>query len=50
MWTVPGRGVTLSHGAHHYFFIVDSVAMLDPWAQGNARNKRGEKVSMLMVS
>jgi 1,4-alpha-glucan branching enzyme len=42
--------VQLAHGSHHYVFVVDGQAMLDPRAQGIARNERGERVSMLMVS
>jgi 1,4-alpha-glucan branching enzyme len=42
--------VQLPHGSHHYVFVVDGQPMLDPRAQGIARNERGERVSMLMVS
>jgi len=42
--------VPLAHGSHHYVFVVDGQAMLDPRAQGVSRNERGERVSMLMVS
>ena len=40
----------LSHGHHHYMFLVDGKSTLDPNAQGVARNEQGEKVSMLAVS
>lgn len=42
--------VNLSHGHHHYQFLVDGKATLDPKAQGIARNLKGEKVSLLSVS
>ena len=31
--------VQLAHGSHHYVFVVDGQAMLDPRAQGIARNE-----------
>ncbi len=40
----------LNHGHHHYCFIVDGKRMLDPKAQGIARDLNGEKVSLLAVS
>jgi 1,4-alpha-glucan branching enzyme len=42
--------VPLTHGHHHYLFVVDGKPTLDPRAQGIARNERNEKVSMIAVS
>ena len=42
--------VHLSHGHHHYLFIVDGKSTLDPRADGIARNEQGEKVSLVAVS
>lgn len=42
--------VPLSHGHHRYVFLVDGVPMLDPRAQGIARNDRNERVSLMSVS
>src|SRR5215469_17689346 len=42
--------IQLNHGHHHYQFLVDGKATLDPRAQGIARNEEGEKVSMISVS
>ena len=42
--------VPLTHGHHHYQFLVDGKPTLDPHAQGNARNHRGEKVSLVAIS
>ena len=42
--------VPLSHGHHHYLFVVDGKLMLDPRAQGVARNEKNEKVSLVSVS
>jgi 1,4-alpha-glucan branching enzyme len=42
--------VPLHHGHHHYLFIVDGKPMLDPRAQGIARNAKNERVSLLAVS
>ena len=42
--------VPLSHGHHHYLFVVDGKTMLDPNAQGIARNHYDEKVSLVAVS
>ena len=42
--------VTLGHGHHHYQFLVDGKAVLDPCAQGVARNEQNEKVSLIAVS
>ncbi|HEY6166596.1 MAG TPA: isoamylase early set domain-containing protein [Verrucomicrobiae bacterium] len=42
--------VPLPHGAHHYLFVIDGHPVLDPRAQGNARNEQGGKVSMVLVS
>ena len=40
----------LAHGHHHYMFVIDGKLMLDPRAQGTARDHRGEKVSLVSVS
>ena len=40
----------LNHGHHHYRFIVDGKPLLDPKAQGVARDHQGEKVSLIAVS
>jgi 1,4-alpha-glucan branching enzyme len=42
--------IHLSHGHHHYQFLVDGKAMLDPRAQGVARNEQDQKVSVISVS
>jgi len=42
--------IPLNHGHHHYLFLVDGKPMLDPRAQGVARNEQNEKVSLLAVS
>jgi 1,4-alpha-glucan branching enzyme len=42
--------IPLNHGHHHYQFLVDGKPMLDPRAQGIARNEQNEKVSLLAVS
>lgn len=42
--------VELHAGHHHYQFLVDGKPMLDPRAQGIARNERHEKVSLISVS
>ena len=42
--------VPLNHGHHHYRFLVDGKPVLDPRAQGIARDHQGEKVSLLAVS
>ena len=46
-WTLQ---VQLSHGHHHYQFLIDGKPTLDPRAQGTVRNERDEKVSLLLVS
>lgn len=40
----------LHSGHHHYQFMVDGAAQLDPKAQGVSRNARNERVSMIAVS
>src|SRR6266850_786112 len=40
----------LAHGHHHYLFLIDGKATLDPRAQGTARDHKGEKVSLVSVS
>jgi 1,4-alpha-glucan branching enzyme len=42
--------VVLPAGHHHYQFLIDGKPMLDPRAQGIARNERNEKVSLVAVS
>lgn len=41
--------IQLRSGHHHYQFLVDGKPMLDPRAQGVARNEQDEKVSLLSV-
>ena len=40
----------LHHGHHQYLFVVDGEPMLDPSADGIARNDRNEPVSLIAVS
>ncbi len=42
--------VPLNHGHHHYRFVVDGKAVLDPRAHGVARDHQGQKVSLIAVS
>jgi len=42
--------IPLSHGHHHYLFVIDGKPALDPRAQGIARNDGNEKVSLVAVS
>ncbi len=42
--------VQLSHGHHHYRFVVDGKPVLDPRAQGIARDHEGAKASLVAVS
>ncbi len=42
--------IPLHHGHHQYQFLVDGSPMLDPRAQGIARNARNERVSLIAVS
>jgi len=42
--------ISLHHGHHHYQFLVDGKPVLDPRAQGIARNERDEKVSLIAIS
>jgi 1,4-alpha-glucan branching enzyme len=42
--------VPVSHGHHRYVFLVDGQPMLDPRAQGIARNEQNERVSLIAVS
>ena len=42
--------IPLSHGHHHYLFLIDGKPTLDPRAQGTVRNERNEKVSLIAVS
>jgi 1,4-alpha-glucan branching enzyme len=40
----------LTHGHHHYRFLVDGKPVLDPRAHGVARDHEGHKVSLVAVS
>jgi len=42
--------VPLHHGHHQYRFMVDGKPELDPRASGVARNRAGERVSLIAVS
>jgi 1,4-alpha-glucan branching enzyme len=42
--------IQLNHGHHQYLFLVDGTPVLDPKAQGVARNEQNEKVSLVAVS
>ena len=42
--------VSLYNGNHHYQFLVDGKPILDPAANGIARNLLGERVSLRAVS
>ncbi len=42
--------LTVSLGHHQYAFMIDGKPVLDPRANGTARNPQGEKVSLLSVS
>ncbi len=42
--------VPLSHGHHHYMFLVDGKMTMDPRAQGVVRNEKNEKVSLIAIS
>ena len=46
-WTAQ---IPLPHGHHHYRYLVDGKAVLDPRAQGIARDHQNEKVSLIAVS
>jgi 1,4-alpha-glucan branching enzyme len=51
--TSDGRwmaSLELHHGHHQYLFLVDGKPVLDPNANGIARNDRNEQVSLLAVS
>jgi hypothetical protein len=40
----------LNHGHHHYGFLADGRPVLDPHAQGIARDHHGAKASLVAVS
>ena len=42
--------IQLHLGHHHYVFMVDGKPALDERAQGIARDRNGEKVSLIAVS
>jgi 1,4-alpha-glucan branching enzyme len=42
--------IPLNHGHHRYLFLVDGKPVLDPRAQGIARNEQNERVSLIAVS
>lgn len=46
-WSIQ---VPLHHGHHQYRFLVDGKPVLDPKAQGIARDEKGERVSLIAVS
>ena len=46
-WTVQ---VPLHHGHHHYLFLVDGKRTLDPRANGIARSRQNERVSLRAIS
>ena len=46
-WTV---GLELTHGAHHYLFLVDGEPTLDPHSHGTGRNDLNARVSLIFVS
>lgn len=51
--TPDGRwlaSLELTHGHHHYLFVVDGEPTLDPDATGTVRNDRGQRVSLIAVS
>src|SRR5512133_3310656 len=42
--------VAVHHGHHQYVFLVDGRPVLDPRANGVARDPKGERVSLIAVS
>ncbi len=42
--------VGLTHGHHHYLFLVDGKPTPDTHAMGSVRNQRNELVSLIAVS
>lgn len=42
--------IALTHGHHHYQFLVDGKPTLDPRATGVARNHHNERVSLISIS
>ena len=42
--------IPLTHGTHHYLFLIDSEPTLDPRAQGTVKTPEGGKVSMIAIS
>lgn len=42
--------IALHHGHHQYRFVVDGKAVLDPRAHGVARDRYGERASLIAVS
>jgi len=42
--------IPIHHGHHKYQFCVDGIFVLDPRAQGVARNDKNERVSIIAVS
>lgn len=43
-------GLELSHGYHHYVFLVDGRRVLDPNATGKTRDSQGQPVSLVAIS
>ena len=46
-WTIQ---LQLTHGPHHYLFMVDDEYQLDPRAQGAVATEEGGRVSLVTVS
>jgi 1,4-alpha-glucan branching enzyme len=42
--------LSLHHGHHQYYFLVDGCRTLDPRSSGTVRNERGEPTSLIAVS
>ena len=42
--------VPLSHGPHHYLFVIDGKLTLDPRAQGTVQGERYDRVSLITLS
>ncbi len=42
--------VSLSHGHHQYYFLVDGQPALDPRSTGTVRNQHDQRVSLIAVS
>jgi hypothetical protein len=42
--------LTLHHGHHQYYFLIDGRPTLDSRSVGTVRNERGEPASLIAVS